>query len=93
MKANTAWLLGIAGLASDDCRAAESMRWLCYPINQETGQAIDLFRRTLAGIIISIDDLTFANTIHRSQQSVSSHEARAYAATYFLLYSRRGGPR
>ena len=30
-------------------------------INQETGRAIDLFRRTaLAGISIGIDDLTFA---------------------------------
>jgi hypothetical protein len=33
---------------------------LLFRINQETGQAIDLFRRTsLAGIGISIDDLTF----------------------------------
>src|SRR5882672_6699474 len=40
----------VAGLASGDCRATESTRWLAIPHQLETRQAIDLFRRTsLAG--------------------------------------------
>jgi hypothetical protein len=63
-----------AGIRAGDCymksqyhlglRFSEPQgRWdgFAICINQETGQAIDLFRRTtLAGISIGIDDLTFA---------------------------------
>jgi hypothetical protein len=56
--------LKVAGLASGEPAGSASQRVnkiaLLFRINQETEQAIDLFRRTsLAGIGISIDDLTF----------------------------------
>ena len=54
----------VAGLApGEPCKLAShrvDKIALLFRINQETGQAIDLFQRTsLAGIGISIDDLTF----------------------------------
>jgi len=54
----------VAGLASGEPAGSASHRVdkiaLLFRINQESGQAIDLFRRTsLAVIGISIDDLTF----------------------------------
>ncbi len=92
-KANTTWLLRIAGLASCDCRATESMRWLCYPHQSRdwTGDRFiptnfacwDKHRYRRPNIRV--------NTIHRSQKGCSLHEARAYAATYLHHYFRRGG--
>ena len=40
-KANTTWLLRIAGLASGDCRATESMRWLCYSASNQPTKRLD----------------------------------------------------
>src|SRR5258708_31046434 len=67
------------------------MRWLCY-LHQSgdwTGDRFiptnyacrDQHRYRRPNICV--------NTIHRSQKGVSLHEARAYAATYSHLYSRR----
>jgi len=61
VKANTIWLLRVAGLASGDCRATEWIRWLCIRINRETRQADrSIPTNWLAGVSIGIDDLTFA---------------------------------
>jgi hypothetical protein len=54
----------VAGLSSGEPAGSASHRVdkiaMLFRINQETGQAIDLFRRnSLAGIGIRIDSLTF----------------------------------
>ena len=92
-KANTTWLLRIADLASCDCRATESMRWLCYP-HRSRDWTDDRFISTN---FACWDKHRYrrpnirVNTIHRSQKGCSLHEARVYAATYLHHYSRRGG--
>ena len=58
-KANSAWLLKVEGsFLRLQSHRVDKMA-LLFRINQETGQAIGLFRRTtLAEIGISIEDLT-----------------------------------